>query len=103
MPTQKPRFMVTVSEELLQQIDDYRFSQKCKTQTQAINELINLGIARLAPDLSTQTKKEPAALDGLSDKEREFIRVFQALSPSNQHLLLGIGALILQEQGKHPD
>lgn len=44
MPTDKPRFMVTVSQDVYQQIDEYRFFYKFRSQSQAINELIKRGL-----------------------------------------------------------
>lgn len=36
MPTEKPRVTITMTEDQLQQIEDFRFSNKIKNQTQAI-------------------------------------------------------------------
>lgn len=47
MATDKPRFTITVPEEMLKQIDDFRFANRYATRTQATNELIRLGIEAL--------------------------------------------------------
>lgn len=47
MPTDKPRFMVTVSPDVYRQIDEYRFFYKFRSQSQAINELIERGLNSL--------------------------------------------------------
>jgi metal-responsive CopG/Arc/MetJ family transcriptional regulator len=44
MATERPRFTITVSDELLQKIDDFRFENRYATRTQAVNELIRLGL-----------------------------------------------------------
>lgn len=101
MATQKPRFMVTISQEMKERIDEYHYEYRCKNQTQAINELIERGL-----DVLTRRdakKEEPVLVDELTDDEREFIETFGALNPQNQRLLLGIGALILQAQENSPD
>ena len=47
MPTNKPRFTITVSEEMLKDIDDFRFESRYPTRTQAVNELFRLGLNEL--------------------------------------------------------
>ena len=103
MPTQKPRFMVTVSDDMYEAINQYRFSNHFKSQTLAINDLISKGLESLASDNDTDIIIEPAFTDGLTEVETEYLNVFSELSPSNQRLLLGIGAVILQEQQRPPD
>ncbi len=45
MPTDKPRFSITIDDELLKRVDDYRFENRCSNRTQAVLELIRLGLA----------------------------------------------------------
>lgn len=45
MPTDKPRVTLTVSQDTLDKIDDYRFRNKSKNQTQAILSLIEKGLS----------------------------------------------------------
>lgn len=47
MPTQKPRFTVVVDEELLKQIDDFRFNNRYPSRSAATLELIRLGLKAL--------------------------------------------------------
>ena len=47
MPTKKPRFCITVDEELLKKIDDFRFENRYNSRAQATLELIRLGIEAL--------------------------------------------------------
>ena len=101
MSTQKPRFMVTVSDEMYEAINNYRFSNHFKSQTSAINDLISKGIEALG--INEPKEEEPAISDGLTEVEAEFLNVFSELTPSNQRLLLGIGAVILQEQERPAD
>lgn len=44
MPTEKPRITITMTEEELRKIEDFRFGKKMKNQTQAILSLIRLGM-----------------------------------------------------------
>lgn len=69
MPTEKPRITITMSSEQLARIDDYRFGNKIRNQTQAILSLIELGLSDLdgtkitAPSLSDEAVKVGAAYD----------------------------------------
>ena len=48
MPTDKPRYSITVDEELLKRIDDFRFENRYPNRTQATVELIRLGVEAYA-------------------------------------------------------
>ena len=47
MPTQKPRYTIIVDEELLKEIDDFRFENRYPSRSSATLELIRLGIEQL--------------------------------------------------------
>lgn len=47
MSTDKPRFTVTVSEEIKKSIEDFYHTQKFKNQSQAVNQLIARGLDSL--------------------------------------------------------
>ena len=47
MPTEKPRFTVIVDEELLRQIDDFRFENRYPSRSAAALALIRLGIQQI--------------------------------------------------------
>ena len=47
MPTQKPRITITMDSELFNRIEDFRFKNKYKNQTQAILDLIKSGFNEL--------------------------------------------------------
>lgn len=53
MPTEKPRYTVIVDEELLKEIDDFRFENRYASRSAATLDLIKLGMEQL--------KKEQAA------------------------------------------
>lgn len=48
MPTDKPRYSITVDEELLKKIDDFRFENRYPNRTQATVDLIRLGVEAYA-------------------------------------------------------
>lgn len=105
MPTNKPRFMVTVSDELHQQIDNYRFENRCRSQTEAVIQLMERGLAVLQGDSAGNeaTKKEPTLLGELTEKERAFLNSFASLNPTNRRILLAIAEVLLSEQSARPD
>lgn len=47
MATDRPRYTVSVDPELFQQIEDYRFSHRFQTRSEATVELIRLGLSAL--------------------------------------------------------
>lgn len=47
MATEKPRFCITVDDELLKEIDDFRFHNRFSSRSKATIELIRLGLAAL--------------------------------------------------------
>lgn len=46
MPTEKPRFSITIDQELLNRINDYQHKNRMSTQTKAVLDLISKGIAQ---------------------------------------------------------
>jgi metal-responsive CopG/Arc/MetJ family transcriptional regulator len=48
MTTDKPRYTITVDEELLKRIDDFRFENRYPNRNQATLELIRLGMEAFA-------------------------------------------------------
>ncbi len=58
MPTQKPRYTVIVDEELLKEIDDFRFENRYPSRSAATLELIRLGIEQLKKEKASGEKEE---------------------------------------------
>ena len=44
MPTEKPRYCITVDDEMLKEIDDFRFENRYNSRSQATLELIRMGL-----------------------------------------------------------
>ncbi|WP_371380509.1 ribbon-helix-helix domain-containing protein [Sporomusa aerivorans] len=44
MATTKPRFMVSVDENMFKEIEDFRFEKRYPTRSEATTELIRLGL-----------------------------------------------------------
>lgn len=47
MATDKPRYTVSVDNEMFQQIEDFRFERRFQTRSEATVELIRLGLEQL--------------------------------------------------------
>lgn len=58
MPTEKPRYTVIVDEELLKEIDDFRFENRYPSRSAATLELIRLGIEQLKKEQEAQKKAQ---------------------------------------------
>ena len=50
MATDKPRYTVSVDNELFQQIEDFRFEHRFQTRSEATVELIRLGLEHLTQE-----------------------------------------------------
>lgn len=47
MPTEKPRCCITVDDDMLKEIDDFRFANRYNSRSQATLELIRRGLVAL--------------------------------------------------------
>ena len=57
MATEKPRFSITMDNEMLRQVEDYQFKNRFKSQSKAIIDLVRCGLAELNAD--DENKKTP--------------------------------------------
>ena len=46
MPTDKPRILLTLSDELLEEIDDFRYKNRIPARTEAIRQLIRKALPK---------------------------------------------------------
>lgn len=60
MPTEKPRYTVTVDEELLKKIDDFRFENRYASRSAATLELIRVGIEQLEKMQENKVQNKPS-------------------------------------------
>ena len=47
MATDKPRYSITLDEELFKEVEDFRFERRYQTRNQATVELIRIGLAEI--------------------------------------------------------
>lgn len=57
MPTEKPRYTITVDEELLKEIDDFRFENRYPSRSAATIDLIKLGFEVIKKQRASEKKK----------------------------------------------
>ena len=60
MPTDKPRFSITVDKTLSDAIDDYKYKTRSKNQTQAVVDLIEKGLNAIAAENKAKTESKQA-------------------------------------------
>ncbi len=60
MATNRPRYTVSVDDELFQRIEDFRYEHRYQMRSQATVELIRLGLEALKKE---QTEKNDASSD----------------------------------------
>lgn len=58
MPTEKPRYTVIVDEEMLKEIDDFRFENRYPSRSAATLELIRLGMEQLKKEQEEAKKAQ---------------------------------------------
>lgn len=58
MATEKPRFCITVDDDLMKEIDDFRFHNRYSSRSKATIELIRLGLAALKEENSDTSEED---------------------------------------------
>lgn len=67
LPTEKPRYTITLDKEMLKKIDDFRFENRFPNRTQATLELIRIGIETL----EKQEREQKDAQNGRPASEED--------------------------------
>lgn len=102
MSTDRPRYTVSVDDELLKQIEDYQFEHRYKTRSSATVELIRLGIQQLMqeqPKIAQNTAPVPA----LSTDEQQLIDDYRSLNEQGQEYIRQTMYMAKQTHKKMPD
>jgi hypothetical protein len=97
MPTEKPRVTITMTEEALNRINEFRFKFKYKNQTQAILSLIEKGFEAYQDFHGHQTptpKSSNRSKNRNCDLSDEEIRVGRAFSKAPDKIKKGIRNLL---------
>ncbi len=57
MATDRPRYTVSVTNEMFEQIEDFRFKNRFQTRSEATTELIRLGLESIKKEQEELKKK----------------------------------------------
>lgn len=71
MPTERPRVTITVTEEQLREIEEYRYGKKMKNQTQAILSLVRAGLDEIERRETEGIKKASGSAEAETEATRE--------------------------------
>lgn len=93
MATDKPRFSITLTEELAKKVNDYQHNMHYATQTKAIVDLIQRGAATLGLSLPEINEVESS---DFSEYETDIIKKYRSLDPYGQKAVLAILNLELE-------
>lgn len=88
MPTEKPRFTITMDEVLFQKVENFRFEGHYKNQTKAVTALIERGLDVLAAEDSEVAKAIKNAPLHSSEAEERLISMYRTLNHEGQEKLL---------------
>ena len=58
MATEKPRYSITLDDEMFQEVEDFRFEQRFQTRNQATTELIKLGLEAIKKERAEAKKAQ---------------------------------------------
>lgn len=58
MATDKPRYSITLDDEMFKEIEDFRFEQRFQTRNQATTELIRLGLEAIKKEREKAKKAQ---------------------------------------------
>ena len=92
MPTKNPRVSFALSEELLREIDEFRYKNRIKNQTQAFIALINRGFEAMAGSSIEPPK--------LNTDEEQLIAEYRAAPKAIKEAAHNILWPYLENQGK---
>lgn len=102
MSTDRPRYTVSVDDELLKQIEDYQFEHRYKTRSSATVELIRLGIQQLMQE-QPQIAQNAAPVPALSADEQQLIDDYRSLNEQGQEYIRQTMYMAKQTHKKMPD
>lgn len=86
MATTKPRFSITVSDEIYEEINTYQHEHRLSTQTKAITALIEKGIEALqrGEDLPVSA---PAPASDLTNEEWALVLAYRSADPKSRAMV----------------
>lgn len=93
MPTNNPRFTVTIPTDMYDEIERYRFDQKFKSQNSALIALVEEGLRALESETFQSEEKAPAQNEReLTVKEQQIVSLLPYVPETIQDAVLAICA-----------
>lgn len=100
MPTDKPRFTITVDPALMQEIEDYRYNHRIKNQTQAVISLMQRGLQEI---METEFSQHQQPDEQYSADEQQLVRDYRELNAQGQEYIRQTMYMAKQTHKKMPD
>ena len=100
MPTDKPRFTITVDPTLMQEIEDYRYNHRIKNQTQAVISLMQRGLQEI---METEFSQPQQPVEQYSADEQQLIDDYRSLNEQGQEYIRQTMYMAKQTHKKMPD
>ena len=94
MATEKPRFSITLDEDLLGRVEDYRHENKISTRSKAVVQLVEKGINELLKAEAAEIKKAP------SIRDEALLNYFGQLNEQGQNMVVDYARLLVVS-GEH--
>lgn len=60
MATEKPRYSITLDDDMFKEVEDFRFEHRYQTRNQATIELIRLGLEAIKEQQKRRKKGKPS-------------------------------------------
>lgn len=60
MATEKPRYSITLDDDMFKEVEDFRFEHRYQTRNQATIELIRLGLEAIKEQQKRRKKSKPS-------------------------------------------
>ena len=100
MPTEKPRFTITVDPALMQEIEDYRYNHRIKNQTQAVISLMQRGLQEI---METEFSQPQQPVEQYSADKQQLIDEYRSLNEQGQEYIRQTMYMAKQTHKKMPD
>lgn len=100
MPTDKPRFTITVDESLMHEIENFRYENRIKNQTQAVIKLMELGLQEILKGTPIDTSIQS---EMYSSDEKALIEDYRNLNKQGQEYIRQTMYMAKQTYKKMPD
>lgn len=96
MGTDRPRFSVTMTEEMYDKINQYQHENRFSTQTKAISKLLEVGLKSIQEELNPSIRSQKNAPSDFSDEAKKIAKDYDKLDARGK----GAVKAIMEYEGK---